>query len=118
MLSRTNDETDWKRIVARTDALAAIAPTPVVELNRAVAVGMAYGPHAGLELVEALTGDPALRAYPYLPSIRGDLLMKTGRYNDARIEFERAAELSKNAQERALLTARAKAMLVSLSPRP
>jgi RNA polymerase sigma factor (sigma-70 family) len=107
----TNEETDWERIVALYDALAAVMPTPVVELNRAVAVGMAYGPQAGLELVDALAGESALRAYPYLPSIRGDLLMKIGRYNDARIAFERAAALTQNAQERAVLVARADAVL-------
>jgi RNA polymerase sigma factor (sigma-70 family) len=113
--ARTNDETDWERIVALYDALAAIVPTPVVELNRAIAVGMAFGPAAGLELVDALTAEPALRSYPYLPSVRGDLLMKTGRYNEARIEFERAAELTQNAQERTLLEARAKEVLDRLA---
>jgi RNA polymerase sigma-70 factor (ECF subfamily) len=105
--ARTNDETDWQRIVALYDALAAIMPTPIVELNRAIAVAMAFGPEAGLELVDALAAAPALRSYHYLPSVRGDLLMKTGRFNEARIEFERAAALTQNAQERALLTARA-----------
>jgi RNA polymerase sigma factor (sigma-70 family) len=116
--SRTNDETDWERIVALYDALAAIQPTPVVELNRAIAVGMAFGPEAALELVDALADEPALRSYPYLPSVRGDLLMKTGRYNEARIEFERAAELTQNAQEHALLTARAKEVLDRLAGQP
>jgi RNA polymerase sigma factor (sigma-70 family) len=113
--ARTNEETDWERIVAFYDALAAVVPTPVVELNRAIAVGMAFGPAAGLELVDALAAEPALRLYPYLPSVRGDLLMKTGRYNEARIEFERAAELTQNAQERTLLEARAKQVLDRLA---
>jgi RNA polymerase sigma factor (sigma-70 family) len=105
--ARTNEETDWEQIVALYDALASIVPTPVVELNRAIAIGMAFGPEAALELVDALGEDPALRSYHYLPSVRGDLLMKTGRYDEARREFERAAALTQNAQERALLTARA-----------
>ena len=88
---------------------------PVVELNRAIAVGMAFGPAAGLELVDALAAEPALRSYPYLPSVRGDLLLKTGRFNEARIEFERAAELTQNAQERTLLEARAKEVLDRLT---
>jgi predicted RNA polymerase sigma factor len=93
-------------------------PTPVVELNRAIVVGMAFGPAAGLELVDTLVDEPALRSYHYLPSVRGDLLMKTGRYNEARIEFDRAAGLTQNAQERALLTARAKEVLDRLAGHP
>ena len=113
--ARTNGETDWERIVALYDALTAIEPTPVVELNRAIAVGMAYGPEAGLQLVDTLAEEPALRSYHYLPSVRGDLLVKIGRYNEARIEFERAAALTQNVPERALLAARAKALLDRLA---
>jgi RNA polymerase sigma-70 factor, ECF subfamily len=100
-------ETDWQRIVALYDALAALTPSPVVELNRAVAVGMAFGPAAGLELVDELADDPALRSYHLLPSVRGDLLAKLGRGREARTEFERAAALTQNSRERALLLERA-----------
>ena len=105
----TAEETDWKRIVALYDALAQATQSPVVELNRAVAVAMAFGPAAGLELVDALVEEPALRAYHLLPSVRGDLLAKLGRADQARSEFERAALLTENARERELLLARAKA---------
>ena len=88
--------------------LAALAPSPVVELNRAVAVSMADGPEAGLALVDALTSEPALREYHLLPTVRGDLLMKLGRHAEARAEFERAASLTRNARERALLLERAR----------
>ena len=105
--ARTPDETDWERIAALYDALAQLAPSPVVELNRAVAVAMAFGPAAGLELVDALTSDRTLEAYHLLPSVRGDLLAKLGRFDEARTEFERAASLTQNARVRELLLARA-----------
>ncbi len=89
--------------------LAEIAPSPVVDLNRAVAHGMAFGPQAGLELVDALTAEPSLRGYHLLPSVRGDLLRKLGRADEARGEFERAASLTRNARERELLLERAAA---------
>jgi len=107
--ARTAEETDWKRIVALYDALAELTQSPVVELNRAVAVAMAFGPAAGLELVDALSQEPALRAYHLLPGVRGDLLAKLGRTDEARAEFERAASLAKNSRERDLLLTRAKA---------
>ena len=106
--ARTFDDTDWKKIVALYDALVEVTRSPVVELNRAVAVSMAFGPAAGLELVEALADEPLLRTYHLLPSVRGDLLMKLGRTADARDEFERAASLAQNARERELLLARSK----------
>ena len=106
--ARTFDDTDWKKIVALYDALVEVTRSPVVELNRAVAVSMAFGPAAGLELVEALADEPLLRTYHLLPSVRGDLLMKLGRTADARGEFERAASLAQNARERELLLARSK----------
>jgi RNA polymerase sigma factor (sigma-70 family) len=106
--ARTADQTDWARIVALYGELAQLMPSPVVELNRAVAVSMASGPAAGLDLVDALTSEPALKNYHLLPSVRGDLLMKLGRGNEARPEFERAASLTKNARERELLLARAR----------
>jgi len=102
-------ETDWAGIVALYDRLAGLVPSPVVELNRAVAVAMALGPAAGLQLVEALTSEPSLKAYHLLPSVRGDLLVKLGRVEEARAEFERAASLTRNAPERNLLLARAAA---------
>ena len=105
--ARTADETDWTRIVALYDALAEVSPSPVVELNRAVAVGMAFGPAAGLELVDELTSEPSLKGYHLLPSVRGDLLAKLGRHPEARAEFERAASLTQNVRERALLLERA-----------
>jgi RNA polymerase sigma factor (sigma-70 family) len=101
------EDTDWSRIVAFYDALAQVSPSPVVELNRAVAVGMAYGPARALTLVDALTTEPALRQYHWLPSVRGDLLVKLGRGAEARDEFERAAGLTRNARERTLLMQRA-----------
>lgn len=106
--ARTGGETDWERIVALYDALAELTCSPVVELNRAVAVAMAYGPEEGLELVDELADVPALRHYHLLPSVRGDLLAKLGRVEEARAEFERAAGLTHNARERELLLARAK----------
>ena len=103
----TAAETDWPRIVALYDALAELAPSPVIELNRAVAIGMAFGPAAGLALVEELVGEPALSAYHLLPAVRGDLLRKLGRNVEARAEFERAASLTENVAERNLLQRRA-----------
>jgi predicted RNA polymerase sigma factor len=102
------DETDWRRIATLYDALALVQPSPIVELNRAVAHGMAYGPAAGLKLVDALRDEPALRAYHLLPSVRGDLLSKLGRTSEAREEFERAATLTSNERERTLLLERAR----------
>jgi RNA polymerase sigma-70 factor, ECF subfamily len=104
----TAAETDWSRIVALYGELMAVDPSPVVELNRAVAMAMASGPAAGLELVDALTKDPALRSYHLLPSVRGDLLKKLGRNHEARVEFERAASMTANARERSLLLDRAR----------
>jgi RNA polymerase sigma factor (sigma-70 family) len=105
--ARTADATDWTRIASLYEALAERAPSPIVELNRAVAVGMAYGPAAGLELVDTLTSDPSLEGYHLLPSVRGDLLVKLERREEARVEFERAASLTRNGRERRLLLARA-----------
>ncbi len=107
--ARTTAATDWERIVALYDALAQLRPSPVVELNRAVAVAMAGGPQAGLELVDALAGEPALRDYRLLPSVRGALLEQLGRWGEACAEFRRAAELTHNARERTLLLDRARA---------
>lgn len=107
--ARTAEETDWARIAALYDALASRTPSPVVELNRAVAVAMAFGPAAGLELVDALLEEPALAGYHLLPSVRGDLLAKLGRDAEASAEFKRAAELTRNARERKLLVERAEA---------
>ncbi len=104
--ARTPQETDWPRIVALYDALARAHPSPVVELNRAVAVGMAQGPAAGLALVEALAEEPALRGYHLLPAVRADLLAKLGRHDEARAEFEVAASQTRNERERALLLGR------------
>jgi RNA polymerase sigma factor (sigma-70 family) len=107
--ARHADDTDWPRIVALYDALVQVAPSPVVELNRAVAVGMAFGPAAALEIVEALAAEPALAPYHWLPSVRGDLLARLGRHDEARADFLRAATMTRNACERDLLTARAHA---------
>jgi RNA polymerase sigma-70 factor, ECF subfamily len=112
----TAEETDWARIVALYEALAQLIPSPVVELNRAVAVAMAFGPAAGLELVDGLTTEPSLRGYHLLPSVRGDLLKKLSRFDEARAEFERAASLTRNARERELLLDRARACAVSSGP--
>jgi RNA polymerase sigma factor (sigma-70 family) len=103
----TPDDTDWPRIAELYDALARLAPSPVVELNRAVAVAMAHGPEQGLKLVDALGDEPALRRYHLLPTVRGDLLARLGRHAEARTEFERAAALTRNERERDLLLARA-----------
>jgi RNA polymerase sigma factor (sigma-70 family) len=110
--ARTPAETDWPRIVALYDELARLTPSPVVELNRAVAVAMAFGPQAGLEIVDALASEPSLENYHLLPSVRGDLLAKLGRTGEARAEFERAASLTGNARERELLLERARACRV------
>jgi RNA polymerase sigma-70 factor (ECF subfamily) len=107
--ARAPQDTDWTRIAALYEALATLSPSPVVELNRAVAVAMAFGPQAGLELVDALTVEPSLEKYHLLPSVRGDLLVKLGRFDEARPEFERAAALTRNARERELLVERARA---------
>jgi predicted RNA polymerase sigma factor len=105
--ARTAEETDWPRIAALYETLSAVLPSPVVELNRAVAVGMAFGPQAGLEVVDRLVPEPRLAGYHLLPSVRGDLLSKLGRFEESRIEFERAAKLTRNARERDVLLARA-----------
>jgi RNA polymerase sigma-70 factor, ECF subfamily len=107
--ARTPEATAWPRIVALYDALVQLMPSPIVELNRAVAVSMAFGPAAGLELVDALEGVPALASYHLLPAVRGDLLAKVGRYAEAAAEMRRAAELTRNAAERNLLLERAAA---------
>jgi RNA polymerase sigma-70 factor (ECF subfamily) len=107
--ARTAEETDWKRIAALYEELAQLTPSPVVELNRAVALSMAYGPAAGLALVDELTSERVLEGYHLLPSVRGDLLAKLGRLEEARVEFERAAALTRNERERGLLLERAAA---------
>jgi len=106
--ARTPEETDWPRITQLYETLARVAPSPVVELNRAVAVGMAFGPAAGLELVDALTAEPSLEGYHLLPSMRGDLLFKLGRLDEAGEEFRHAASLTQNTRERELLLERAR----------
>jgi len=108
--ARTPEETDWERIVALYDALGQLVPSPIVELNRAVAVGMAFGPEAGLEIVDMLVAEPALESYHLLPSVRGDLLIKLGRVEEARKELLRAASLTRNKRERKLLMDRAAAL--------
>jgi RNA polymerase sigma factor (sigma-70 family) len=107
--ARTPDETDWARMAALYDALGQIAPSPVVEVNRAVAVGMAFGAAAGLEVIEALRSEPTLRGYHLLPAVRADLLARLGRFDEAAAEFRRAAGLTRNTRERALLLERADA---------
>ncbi len=107
--ARTASETDWRRIVTLYEALAQLTPSPVVELNRAVALGMAFGPAVGLELVDALVAEPSLKSYHLLPSVRGDLLFKLGRLAEAQAEFARAASLTRNAREREFLLERARA---------
>ena len=111
--ARTAEETEWTRMTALYDALAQLTPSPIVELNRAVAYAMAFGPASGLEIVEALAGEPALKTYPYLPAVRADFLAKLGRFSEARADLERAVALTQNARERALLEERA----ASLKPR-
>jgi RNA polymerase sigma factor (sigma-70 family) len=101
------EETDWGRVAALYDALAQVSPSPIVELNRAVAVGMAFGPEAGLEIVERLTADPVLKSYHLLPAVRADFLIKLGRVDEARAELEQAASLTRNSRERTLLQERA-----------
>ncbi|MFI9010088.1 RNA polymerase sigma factor [Actinosynnema sp. NPDC053489] len=107
--ARVPEDTDWTRIAGLYEALSLVAPSPIVELNHAVAIGMAFGPEVGLELVDELADEPALRGYHLLPSVRGDLLAKVGRHAEARAEFERAAGLTRNERERGLLLDRAAA---------
>ena len=107
--ARTAEETDWIRIAALYARLFQLTPSPVVELNRAVAVGMAFGPDAGLAIADGLLGERALEGYHLLPSVRGDLLFKLGRFDEARAEFLRAAALTRNARERQVLQGRAAA---------
>jgi predicted RNA polymerase sigma factor len=108
--ARTASETDWVRIAALYEGLGKLQPSPVIELNRGVAVAMAYGPEAGLAVVDAVAEEPALKDYHLLPSVRGDLLQKLGRLEEAELEFRRAAEMTENARERALLLDRATAV--------
>ncbi|MFZ5897025.1 MAG: RNA polymerase sigma factor [Myxococcota bacterium] len=110
-------DTDWPRILVLYDALLAVAPSPIVELNRAVALGMAFGAEAGLAAVEPLVDDPALSEYPFLPSVRADFLAKLRRFEEARAEVERAAELTKNARERTLFLERARSYAEQAEPR-
>jgi RNA polymerase sigma factor (sigma-70 family) len=110
--ARTPDETDWPRIVSLYGELARLMPSPIVELNRAVALAMAYGPAKGLEVIDTLVAEPSLKSYHLLPSVRGDLLFKLGRFGEAQVEFERAATLTRNARERELMLDRAKACAV------
>jgi RNA polymerase sigma-70 factor (ECF subfamily) len=114
----TTEETDWARIAALYDALSELAPSPVVELNRAVALAMAFGPEAGLELANALTAEPSFKHYHLLPSVRGDLLARLGRFDEARAEFERAASLTQNMRERELLRKRAAGCASGSPPQP
>jgi predicted RNA polymerase sigma factor len=106
--ARAPEETDWPRIAKLYEQLQQLTPSPVIELNRAVAVGMAFGPAAGLAIADALAAERSLQSYHLLPSVRGDLLAKLGRAAEARVEFERAAELTRNAREREFLLARAR----------
>jgi RNA polymerase sigma factor (sigma-70 family) len=115
--ARAPEETDWERIAALYGALARLTPSPVIELNRAVALGMAFGPAAGLEHVETLASEPALQDYHHLPAVRGDLLARLGRCAEARAEFERAAGLTRNARERDTLLARAAGCTRETAPR-
>ena len=114
--ARRPADTDWRRIAVLYEALARLTPSPIVELNRGVAVGMAFGPAAGLEVVDALQDDPSLRSYHLLPSVRGDLLAKLGRLDEAGAEFERAASLTQNAREKDLLLERAAACAAGVRP--
>ncbi len=107
-----SNETDWARIVALYEVLAQVTPSPIVELNRAVAVAMAFGPAAGLELIDTLVSEPSLQTYHLLPSVRGDFLFKLGRFDEAHLEFERAASLARNLREREFLLDRARACAV------
>ncbi len=115
--ARAAGETDWERIAALYDALSQLAPSPVVELNRAVALSMAFGPEAGLELVDELLAEPSLKGYHLLPSVRGDLLARLGRFGEASAEFTRAASLTRNSRERELLLQRAAVCTRSALPR-
>jgi RNA polymerase sigma factor (sigma-70 family) len=114
--ARTAAETDWARIAALYDALAQLMPSPIVELNRAVAVAMAFGPAEGLEIVDAIASEPSLKAYHLLPSVRGDFLFKLGRFTEALAEFQRAASLTHNTREREFLLGRAQACAAEPSP--
>jgi RNA polymerase sigma factor (sigma-70 family) len=105
--AREADQTDWTRIASLYDELVAILPSPIVDLNRAVAYGMAFGPQKGLELVDPLVGHPSLNGYPYLPGVRADLLFKLKRFDEAKLEFEKAAAMTKNASQKALLLEKA-----------
>jgi RNA polymerase sigma factor (sigma-70 family) len=116
--ARAAEQTDWTRIAALYTALVEIMPSPIVELNRAVAVSMAFGPAAGLSIVEPLTEEPSLKSYHLLPSVRGDFLFKLERFDEARVEFERAASLTRNARERALLLERVAACFRESRPSP
>jgi RNA polymerase sigma-70 factor (ECF subfamily) len=115
--ARTPEETDWARIAGLYAELATLTPSPVIELNRAVAVAMALGPQAGLDLVDSLTGEPSLQGYHLLPSVRGDFLVRLGRFDEARRDFERAAKLTRNSRERKLLLERARTCAASEAPR-
>ena len=115
--ARTATETDWQRIAVLYDSLAQLTPSPIVELNRAVALAMAFGPAAGLELIDTLASEPSLKAYHLLPSVRGDFLFKLGRFAEAQAEFERAASLTRNIRERELLLDRARACASTLPKR-
>ncbi len=114
----TAEETDWPRIVALYEVLAQITPSPVVELNRAVAVAMAFGPAAGLELIDMLASEPSLKSYHLLPSVRGDFLFKLGRFAEAQAEFERAASITRNGREREFLLDRARTCTAVASKPP
>jgi RNA polymerase sigma factor (sigma-70 family) len=114
--ARTAAETDWARIAALYDALAQLMPSPIVELNRAVAVAMAFGPAEGLEIVDAIASEPSLKAYHLLPSVRGDFLFKLGRFTEALAEFQHAASLTHNTREREFLLGRAQACAAEPSP--
>jgi predicted RNA polymerase sigma factor len=114
----TAEETDWPRIVALYEVLAQITPSPVVELNRAVAVAMAFGPAAGLELIDMLASEPSLKSYHLLPSVRGDFLFKLDRFAEAQAEFERAASITRNAREREFLLDRARTCTAVASKPP
>jgi predicted RNA polymerase sigma factor len=113
--ARTAEATDWPRIAALYAALGQLTPSPVIELNRAVALSMAFGPQAGLDVVDTLTGEPALQSYHLLPSVRGDFLEKLGRLQEAHEEYMRAASMTRNAREQNLLKERAARCLMSAS---
>jgi RNA polymerase sigma-70 factor (ECF subfamily) len=114
--ARTPEETDWTLIAALYGALGRLSPSPVVELNRAVAVAMAEGPAEGLQIVDGLVSEPSLKSYHLLPSVRGDLLARLGRAEEARMEFERAASMTRNVRERTLLLERARACAGGAAP--